>query len=109
MALQSRDVDVWRAELDQADALCTEPYNLLSSDEKERANRFRFDRDKNRFIASRAILRTILSRYSGVEPGSLTFIYGTHGKPELKLQKPYVECTTGGAKPYKRRQKQENR
>jgi 4'-phosphopantetheinyl transferase len=33
------------------------------------------------------MLRTILSRYSGVEPGSLKFFYGTYGKPELKNQK----------------------
>ena len=84
VALQSGDVHVWQAKLDQADALRSKSYSLLSCDEKERANRFQFDRDKNRFIACRAILRTILSRYSGVEPGSLQFIYGTYGKPELK-------------------------
>jgi 4'-phosphopantetheinyl transferase len=60
--------------------------SVLSADEKERASRFHYDGDKKRFIACRAILRIILSRYSGVDARRLEFEYGTHGKPSLKRQ-----------------------
>jgi 4'-phosphopantetheinyl transferase len=84
VALPSNEVHVWRAKLYQSDPLVDELSSVLSPDEKERANRFQYDRDKTRFIACRAILRIILSRYSGVNATHLEFEYGTHGKPSLK-------------------------
>ena len=84
VALPFDEVHVWRAKLDHPDRLLDKLSSVLSPDEKERANRFQYDRDKRRFIASRAILRIILSRYSGVNARRLDFEYGTHGKPSLK-------------------------
>jgi 4'-phosphopantetheinyl transferase len=50
---------------------------LLTRDEVERASRFRFDRDRNRYIVCRGTLRELL----GVrEP----FVYGAYGKPRLE-------------------------
>lgn len=75
-------VHVWRADLDRPGEL---PGLLaaLSADERERAGRFRADRDRDRFVAARGLLRAILGRYLGREPGSLRFRYGAHGKPAL--------------------------
>jgi 4'-phosphopantetheinyl transferase len=76
-------VHVWRASLDQV-AQVIERHSLsLSPDERERAERFHFLRDKIRFIASRGILRTLLGRYIEVEPGRLRFCYSSYGKPAL--------------------------
>lgn len=50
----------------------------LTPDEHERASRFRFDRDRNRFIACRGILRELL----GIRE---QFVYGPHGKPRLEI------------------------
>jgi 4'-phosphopantetheinyl transferase len=83
VALPSNEVHVWRAKLDQSDPLVDKLSSVLSADEKERASRFHDDGDKKRFIACRAILRIILSRYSGVDARRLEFEYGTHGKPSL--------------------------
>ncbi len=49
---------------------------FLSWEERERATRFRFDRDRNRFIACRGTLRELLGlrRYEN-------FVYGAFGKP----------------------------
>jgi 4'-phosphopantetheinyl transferase len=55
----------------------------LSSDEKARAERFRFDLHRDRFIAGRAQLRQLLGACLGQPPESLRFEYGPNGKPEL--------------------------
>lgn len=55
----------------------------LSPDEKERAERFRFERDRWRFLVRRGMLRLILSRYAGLEPAQLLFAYSSYGKPTL--------------------------
>lgn len=56
---------------------------ILSSEERARARRFRFSRDRERFIVGRAALRRLLGSYLGVPPHSVAFAYGPHGKPRL--------------------------
>jgi 4'-phosphopantetheinyl transferase len=56
---------------------------VLSDDEFARASRFHFDRDRRRFVAGRALLRSILGRYLDVAPGEVAFAYGPNGKPRL--------------------------
>lgn len=62
---------------------------LLSEDENARAARFVFDRDRNRFIAGRAILRRILGRYLARDPAGLRFCYNEFGKPWLTGQRAW--------------------
>jgi 4'-phosphopantetheinyl transferase len=57
--------------------------NSLSPDELDRAAKFHFLRDSQRFIAARGILRNILSRYIGQSPETIRFSYGPFGKPRL--------------------------
>lgn len=57
---------------------------LLSRDERDKAMRFRRDADRDRYVASHAMVRLVLSRYAGAPPASLEFGVGEHGKPELE-------------------------
>ncbi len=56
---------------------------LLSTDERQRAERFHFERDRRRFVVGRGLLRTVLGRYLQVSPDCLQFRYGPQGKPAL--------------------------
>lgn len=56
---------------------------ILSADEIERAERFRFDTDRERFVIAHGILREILSAYTATPAVSLRFVTGAHGKPAL--------------------------
>ena len=56
---------------------------LLSADERERASRFHFDRDRNVYVTVRGRLRRILGGLLGRRPSDLTFAYGRQGKPSL--------------------------
>ena len=82
LRLSSSDVHVWLAPLDQIHV--TQLIQTLSEEELARADRFRFHRDRERFIACRSLLRTILSRYLCVEPCRLRICYGPYGKPYLE-------------------------
>jgi 4'-phosphopantetheinyl transferase len=54
---------------------------VLSRRERQRADRFAFDRDRRRFIVMRAALRQLLAARVGVRPESLELVHGAHGKP----------------------------
>lgn len=80
----SRDeVHIWRAFLDLPTTQVEQLKQTLSPDELVRAERFYFERDKHRFIVARALLRTTLGSYLGVQPWELQFGYGHRGKPDL--------------------------
>lgn len=74
--LQSCSLDVTAGELARLGA-------VLSGDERARAARFRFERDRRRFIAARGLLRLLLGERLEVAPASITFRYGRWGKPEV--------------------------
>jgi 4'-phosphopantetheinyl transferase len=76
-------VHIWQIPLSIQANRIRDCRNVLSQDENQRADRFYFDRDRNRFIAARSAIRRILSMYVGVAPGNLVFCYGLKGKPEL--------------------------
>jgi 4'-phosphopantetheinyl transferase len=80
---EAHPVDVWAIGLDQPEAALDGLAALLSDDERRRADRFVFPRDRRRFTVGRAALRTILAGYLGQSPGSIAFSYGPRGKPAL--------------------------
>lgn len=73
-------VEVWRVPLDRDSGWDSAS---LSGVEADRARRFRFDVDRQRYIHSHIALRKILSRYLDVSPGELVFTAGPQGKPAL--------------------------
>jgi 4'-phosphopantetheinyl transferase len=76
-------VHIWRADLNLPESQIQSLAKTLAPDENNRADRFYFERDRKHFIASRGILRSILSRYLSLEPAQLQFSYGSRGKPAL--------------------------
>ncbi len=81
--LQPHQVDVWRVALDLPIDSVKLMEASLSADESERAARFHFTADKDRFIAAHVCLRDILARYLHCEPGQLNFSVNDYGKPAL--------------------------
>ena len=71
------------AEVDIGRPPKTEDLELLSRDEIERADRFRVDRPRRVFVASRAALRRTLGRELECDPRAIVFSIGCHGKPRI--------------------------
>jgi len=83
LSLPEDEVQLWRIDLEALGADEARWQTVLSSDEAVRASRFHFARDRQRFVASRALLRTILACYLATDPGSLGFSYSKKEKPSL--------------------------
>ncbi len=81
--LEQQRIDVWAARLDPPPEVVAHLRPLLSADEIERAERFRFDHHRRRFIVARGVLRSMLGLYLDRPPASLAFEYGPKGKPSL--------------------------
>lgn len=81
--LKNNEVHVWRALIKHPEDKIIEFSNTLTSKEKERASKFMVKHAANSFIAARAILRTLLSKYLGVGAQDLVFKQNQYGKPYL--------------------------
>ena len=56
---------------------------VLDDEERARADRFHFERDRVAYIGAHALTRTLLSAYGTLRPGAWRFEVGAHGKPAL--------------------------
>jgi len=92
-ALPSGEVHLWAARLDLAPGQSVELAATLSPDERARAARFHFAKDRRRWIAARGQLRRILGGYLRRDPAAVAFDYvcgcgaprcsHAHRKPQL--------------------------
>jgi 4'-phosphopantetheinyl transferase len=81
--LPVEEVHVWRASLERPEETVARMRRVLAEDERLRADRFRFERDRSRYIVGRALLRGLLGHYLDTAPEDLTFEYGEFDKPTL--------------------------
>ncbi len=75
-------VDLWSAWIDGSDDHAPS-LAILDEGERARAERFRFGRDRGRFIARRAFVRRVLAGYLDAEPATISIHTTARGKPEL--------------------------
>ncbi|MCW3059535.1 MAG: phosphopantetheine-protein transferase [Capsulimonas sp.] len=81
--LAANDAHIWGVALDDTSLRLDELVMTLSGAERTRADRFKFARDRDAFIAAHGALRSILCGYLGLEAQEIVFTEGAHGKPEL--------------------------
>ncbi len=81
--LAANEIHVWATTLSVASDVLENFSATLSPDEQERAQKFKFEKHRNRYIAGRGALRGILGKYFNVGPAGLRFVYSANGKPTL--------------------------
>ena len=74
---------MWRIEVDRGESQAPAIGPPLDAQEQERARRFHFDRDRNRFVICHVAMREILGAALGCAPGEIDYTYGPFGKPAL--------------------------
>jgi 4'-phosphopantetheinyl transferase len=83
--LSAHEVHVWRISLQQRASTVACLQTMLARDEVTRAERFHFAKDRQHFIVARGVLRMLLGRYVGQEPGQVQLRSNAYGKPFLLL------------------------
>ena len=81
LILQKGTLHVWRLIANDENNILGHLSDILAKDEKERTDRFVFDKDKRMFTIARGALRLLLSRYLGCLPVGIEFKYNSYGKP----------------------------
>lgn len=76
-------IHLWCADLDRPASERARFEGFLSQAERERAARFRFERDRRRFVVRRGLLRQLLGAYLETDPARVGIGSGAYGKPEL--------------------------
>jgi len=85
-AARHEEVHLWRASLVRTRLQIQLLLEALAPEERERAAQFRFQKDREHFIAARGLLRAVLASYLKTEPGQVRFSYGPNGKPALACE-----------------------
>jgi 4'-phosphopantetheinyl transferase len=83
LRLDENEVQLWRADLGVLAPQESRWHRILSADERRRAARFHFAKDRQHFAAARAILRLILTGYLEINPDQIDFRYSQKEKPYL--------------------------
>ena len=83
-ALKPSDVHVWAIDLKATPKQLRELATLLSQDEKERAARYKYDADRERYMIARGTLRKLLGKYLRIEPEKIGFRFENYGKPVVE-------------------------
>jgi 4'-phosphopantetheinyl transferase len=83
MTLTDDEIQVWSIALDLSAEPCSGLYELLSAQERSRAATFLRQNDQRRFIATRGLLRRLLSIYLRYDAAEFLIGSNAFGKPEL--------------------------
>jgi 4'-phosphopantetheinyl transferase len=85
--IKGDEIQLWVVR--QSEAGCAELLGkyreLITQEEYLKASRFRFDEHRNQYIITRALIRTVLSRYSGVDPREWRFGTNAYGRPHVTV------------------------
>ncbi len=81
--IKTNELHIWRYTLPPTVDQLNIYWQILASDEKIRANQFRFERDKIRYTVSRGILRELIAGYIKDSPKTIKLDYTQYGKPFL--------------------------
>lgn len=80
-------VHLWFATLERLRPQAARYHGLLDPVEAERARRFRFEPDRERFILGHGLLRSLLGRYLERDGSLIRFTRGPFGKPYIERKK----------------------
>ncbi|WP_051237677.1 4'-phosphopantetheinyl transferase family protein [Ottowia thiooxydans] len=76
-------IDLWLAYYDEFAQEAPRLLDLLNESERQQQARFHFADDRLRYLVTRAMVRTVLSRYADVNPADWTFDTNAYGRPEI--------------------------
>lgn len=89
LPLGPEQVHLWLAFCDEADDELHARYRaLMTPEERTRGDRYYFERDRARYRVTRALVRSVLSRYAPVAPERWRFEPTSYGQPLIVNPEP---------------------
>jgi 4'-phosphopantetheinyl transferase len=76
-------VDTYCVDVDRPEVDIDRYGAVLSAEERGRADQFRFDLHRRRYVARRGILRELIGSYLNCDPAGLAFAHNAYGKPAI--------------------------
>jgi 4'-phosphopantetheinyl transferase len=85
LVASEHNIDVWLAYYDEISdpRLHAEYRALLTAEERGKEFRFYFPDDQRRYLVTRAMVRTVLSRYQAIHATDWRFANNRYGRPEI--------------------------
>src|SRR5262245_25666886 len=83
LAPGENEVHVWLVQINDESSSSDDFKDFLSSEEQDRAAKFKFETDRRRYTTSHAALRSILANYLNSPARALQLAAGPYGKPKL--------------------------
>ncbi|MET3183249.1 UNVERIFIED_ORG: 4'-phosphopantetheinyl transferase [Variovorax guangxiensis] len=85
LQIDPHQVHLWHLYVpEQDDAACEEAtMALLTPEERGKHGRFHFARDRRRYLMTRGLIRTLLSRYAPIAPRDWEFENNAYGRPAI--------------------------
>ncbi len=92
--LAPAEIHLWLAFYDEIieEGLHSAYRKLLDAAEKEQEPRFYFPSDRRRYLITRALVRTVLSRYIPIHPREWIFSNNAYGRPDIVNAQARNEC-----------------
>jgi len=81
--LKTPAVDIVGVRLDASAGIIAALWQLLSRDEQERAEKFRFSEHRQHYIVARGNLRRLLAERLRIAPRAVEFVENNYGRPKL--------------------------
>ncbi|HEY0857137.1 MAG TPA: 4'-phosphopantetheinyl transferase superfamily protein, partial [Albitalea sp.] len=84
--LPADEVHLWWADVDDTtdSPLAERCMQLMAPEEKQQHDRFHFAKDRRRYLATRALVRSALARYAPVAPAAWAFSSSEFGRPIIR-------------------------
>ena len=93
LMLQPGQVDIWLTFSDQIQDknLLHQYRQMLTDEERNKRKKFIFDHDRHQYLVTRALLRTVLSKYAPIRPEQWSFSTTRYGKPVIENRMPLTQ------------------
>ncbi|WP_235505716.1 4'-phosphopantetheinyl transferase family protein [Variovorax sp. Root411] len=92
LQIDSHQVHLWHLYVpEQDDPAHEEGMALLTPEEREKHGRFHFARDRRRYLMTRGLIRSLLSRYAPIAPRDWRFETNAYGRPRIANALPQAQ------------------
>lgn len=79
--IEAGEIHIWKVDIPECLSEKQELFSYLPEQEAYRASRYRFEKDYNKYVITRGLLRSLLGQYLNEKPHKITIEYNFNGKP----------------------------